>query len=241
MKYYKRLPINRKSPTSNAFVVEADGTIITDTHGALEIPDGNISQRPLNPTEGMMRFNTELGYFETYISGVWGPLSAISTFNIIQDEFDNGDYADMYFGPLSRDVDITKPQNVFVYVENVPQISNYNYTLEYSSVATPITTSTALTLSTSSGVSILQVSSVADFNSGQPITGSGIDVATTITATSVTDLTISLSLPTTAPIASGTVVTTTLSTGTWVKFGNNSLPVPFKPVFVITGFSGGNL
>lgn len=238
MKYYKRLPINRKNPTSNAFAVEADGTIITNSNKAIEIPAGTTSERPDTPAEGMVRYNTELLYFETYTQGSWKQLEAVTQLDIIQQEFDNGDYADMYFGPLARDVDISKPQNVFVYVENVPQISGYNYTLEFSSVGTPITTSTTVSVNTTSGVSIISVNSVADFNNGQPITGSGIATNTTVTATSVTDLTISLSLPTDSPISSGTVVTTTLNTGTWVKFSNNSLPVPHKPVFVLIGFSG---
>lgn len=238
MKYYKRLPINRKNPTSNAFAVEADGRIITDTHSAIEIPDGDNSQRPISPSEGMIRYNTEMGYFETFTNNAWGPLTARTTFDIIQDEFDNGDYADVYFGPLSRDIDVTKPQNVFVYVENVPQISGYNYTLEYSSPASPITTSTFLTEDALSGVTILKVNSVSDFNTGQTITGTNIDPLSTVVATSVTDSTISISLPVTNTVTSGTVVTTELSSGTWVRFSNNALPVPYKPVFVISGFSG---
>lgn len=238
MKYYKRQPIDSKNPTSNSFAVQADGTIITDTHGAIEIPDGDNSQRPAAPSEGMLRYNTQLGYFEAYTSGAWNTIQAVTNFNVVQQEFDNGDYADMYFGPLSRDVDVSKPQEVFVYVENVPQISNYNYTLEYGAVGSPITTSTVLTSNTGSGQWMINVASVADFNTGQKIQGSGLDALTTVTATSVTDLTITLSLPTLNPINSGTVVTTTIGTGTWVKFSNNSLPVPHKPVFVITGFAG---
>lgn len=237
MKYYKRLPINRKNPTSDAFAVEADGTIITDTTGAIQIPSGNVSQRPLTSYEGMMRFNSQLNYFEVYVDGSWGPLQAVTQFNISLNEFDNGDYADVYFGPLDRDIPVDKPQNIFVYVENVPQIAGYNYTLEYSSTSTPITTGTNLTAPAPTSTTTLYVASVADFNNGQRIYGSGIAALTTITATSVTDLTISLSLPTDSPINSGTFVTTTLATGTWIKFSNNSLPVPHKPVFVITGFA----
>ena len=238
MKYYKRLPINRKSPTSDKFAVEADGTIITDTTSAIQIPAGNNSQRPLTSYEGMLRFNSQLNYFEVYVDGVWGPLQAVTNFNIVLNEFDNGDYADVYFGPLDRDIPADKPQNVFVYVENVPQIPNYNYTLEYSSLASPISTSTTVTVPAPSSTTTLYVSSVADFNNGQPLIGSGITALTTITATSVTDLTITLSLPTSSPINSGSSITSTLATGTWVKFSNNSLPVPFKPVFVVTGFAG---
>lgn len=237
MKYYKRLPINRKNPTSNALAVQADGTIITDTTGAIQIPNGISSERPALSYEGMIRFNSQLNYFEVYVDNVWGPLQAVTEFNVVVNEFDNGDYADVYFGPLDRNIDVNKPQNVFVYVENVPQIPGYNYTLEYGSLATPITTSTVLTQLAPLNTTTLQVASVGDFNNGQKIAGAGINALTTITATSVTDLTITLSLPTDFAITSGTSVTTTLATGTWVKFSNNSLPVPHKPVFVVTGFA----
>lgn len=238
MKYYKRLPINRKDPVSNRFAVQIDGSIVTDSKAAIAIPDGNTAQRPVAPIEGMLRFNNQLNYFETYTSSTWHPLQAVTQMNIVQQEFDNGDYADVYFGPLAKNVDITKPQNVFVYVENVPQISNYNFTLEYGSTLNPITTSTTLTSSTSSGVSILHVASVADFNAGQYITGPGIQSNTTVTATSVTNLTINLSLPTNSSISAGTTVTTTLATGTWIRFSDHSIPVPNKPVFAITGLDG---
>lgn len=237
MKYYKRLPINRKNPTSDAFAVEVDGSIITDTKRAFQIPAGTTSERPLTSYEGMIRFNSQLNYFEVYIDGVWGPLQAVTEFNIVRNEFDNGDYADAYFGPLDRDIPVDKPQNVFVYVENVPQIADYNYTLELSTLASPITTSTALAAPAPVSTTTLVVESVADFNNGQVINGSGITAFTTITATSVTDLTITLSSPIISNISSGTVVTTALATGTWVRFSNNSLPVPHKPVFVITGFA----
>ena len=84
----------------------------------------------------------------------------------------------------------------------------------------------------------MHVTSVAVFNQSQRIIGSGISALTTVTATSVTDLTITISLPTTTSMSSGTTVTSILSTGTWVKFTNNSIPVPNKPVFVLSGFAG---
>lgn len=237
MKYYKRHTIDPKSPTNNVFATGSDGTLITNSTTAIEIPDGGTAQRPIG-VEGMLRYNSDLQYFEAFTQGVWGPFQAKSNFIIHQDEFDNGDYADIYFGPLTQSVSTSTPQNVLVFVENVPQISGLNYVLVNSTAGNHITTTTSLTITAPASTTTLHVTSVADFNQSQSIVGAGINALTTVTATSVTDLTITLSLPTTSIITSGTTVTSILSTGTWVKFTNNSIPVPNKPVFVISGFAG---
>ena len=237
MKYYKRFTLDTKSPTNNTFAAQPDGTLITSSKTAIEIPDGSTAQRPAG-VEGMLRYNSDLQYFEAYTQGQWGPFQAKSNFVIHQDEFDNGDYADVYFGPLTQTVSTSSPQNVFVYVENVPQVAGYNYTLVNSVAGNQITTTTTLTSVAPISTTTLHVTSVADFNQSQRIIGSGISALTTVTATSVTDLTITISLPTTTSMSSGTTVTSILSTGTWVKFTNNSIPVPNKPVFVLSGFAG---
>lgn len=44
--------------------------------GALGLPSGTTAQRPANPYNGYMRFNTELGIIETYLPSVgWGSYS----------------------------------------------------------------------------------------------------------------------------------------------------------------------
>ena len=41
--------------------------------GAFQLPTGTTAQRPTNPTGGMIRFNTTLGYVEYYDSNtsIW--------------------------------------------------------------------------------------------------------------------------------------------------------------------------
>jgi len=241
MKYYKRLPLNRKDPTSKTFAIETDGRIVTNTTNSLEIPAGTAAQRPAFPVNGQIRYNSDLGSggeLEAYVDGVWQIIKTNRQQTITQQEFDNGDYADVYFGPLSYNVDTTKPQNIFVYVENVPQLANTNYTLQNSTVLSPITTSTTLTRTASFNTTTLHVASVADFNRGQSISGTGISSTATVVASSVTDLTITITPGVTTSIASGTVVTTALSSGTWIRFTDHSLPVPNKPVVVLQGFDG---
>lgn len=238
MKFYKRLPINRKNPTSDSFVVEPDGRISTDTDKSLEIPNGPSNARPNNPVVGMLRFNTELNNFEAYFDGIWQPIKAYAQTDVVKQVFENGDYADTIFGPLTYDVPTDKPQNILVYVENVPQIADINYSLVYGSQATPYTTSTVLAQPAAASTTTLQLQTVADFNPGFTITGSGIPNGTTIIASSATSKTITLSNQTSDPINSGSSVTVYYTSGTYVKFSDNSVPVPFKPVITLIGFDG---
>lgn len=238
MKFYKRLPINRKNPTSDAFVVEPDGRITTDTGKSIEIPDGPTSARPSNPVVGMLRFNTELNNFEAYYDGIWQLIKATAQTDVVKQVFENGNYADTIFGPLTYNIPTNKPQNILVYVENVPQIADINYSLVYGSIATPYTTSTVLAQPAAANTTTLQLQTVADFNPGYSITGFGIPGGTTIVASSATTKTITLSNQTTTPLTSGTNVTVYYTSGTYVKFSDNSVPVPFKPVITLLGFDG---
>jgi hypothetical protein len=243
MKFYKRLPLNRKDPMSSKFAVEADDRIITNTTKSLQVPKGTVVQRPENPVNGEIRYNTDIGSnggeLEAYVDGAWQIIKTNRQAEITRQEFDNGDYADTLFGPLAYDIDLAKPQNVFVYVENVFQLSDINYTLEYSSTSTPITTSTTLSIAADPGDTLLFVESVADFNPGNPIFGNNLD-GNTVVDTSATDLTITIDNGTTGAVATGTVITTNFPLGTYVKFSNNSTPVPHKPVITLLGFDGYN-
>lgn len=236
MKFYKRLVLNRKDPISSRFAVETDGRIVTNTTNSLELPAGDSSMRPGSPVNGQIRYNTALGTgeLEAYINGSWQIIKTNRQAIITKSEFDNGDYADTLFGPLPYAIDTSKPQNVFVYVENVPQIPGLNYVL----ASGPISTSTTVTQIAPLSTTTLHVASVADFNPADPITGTNIAPGTTIVNTSATDHTITLSAGTSGSVATGTVVTTTLPAGTYIQFFGNSLPVPNKPVITLQGFDG---
>jgi hypothetical protein len=84
------------------------------------------------------------------------------------------------------------------------------------------------------------VDSVVDFNVSNSIThpGNAIYAGTTITSVSVLNSTISISNPLIGTVNIGDSVTTSFSSGTYVKFVNDSLPVPNKPVIAILGFDG---
>lgn len=240
MKFYKRLPINRKDPMNNRFAVEADDHIVTTSSVGMQMPRGEASQRSTTPKSGELRFNTDIGNgeLEVYINDHWEIVKTNRPAIVTQQEFDNGDYADTYFGPLAYDIDPAHPENLTVYVENVPQLPVTNFTLAYSSTSTPITTSTQVFLDADTGTNLIFVNSVADFNPGNIITGTNISTGTTVVDTDPFALTITISTGTTDIVTAGTELTTTFGTGTFVQFVSNSLPVPNKPVVTILGLDG---
>ena len=241
MKYNKRLPLHRKDPINNRFAVEADGRIVTTTTRGMQTPSGTALQRTTMPVDGEIRYNKDIGVggeLEAFINGTWEIIKTNRPAVVTQQEFDNGDYADTLFGPLAYDIDPTKPENLTVYVENVPQIPGTNFTLLYSSSTSSFTTSTFVTIDSAPSTTILYVVSVADFNPGNLIAGTNITAGTTVVDTSATDLSITLSTSTSGIVSSGTEVTTTFGTGTFVQFLGNSLPVPNKPVITLLGLDG---
>jgi hypothetical protein len=55
---------NKDFIVKNSLRVGSDG--FYDGVGALKIPSGTINERPQEPVQGMIRFNSETGYFERY-------------------------------------------------------------------------------------------------------------------------------------------------------------------------------
>lgn len=52
---------------------EASTVLTVDGTGALSIPIGTTAQQPASPVNGMIRYNSSLGFVELYQSGVWVP------------------------------------------------------------------------------------------------------------------------------------------------------------------------
>jgi len=44
--------------------------------GGVIVPSGNTAARPSSPTNGTIRYNTQLGVFEAYLNGAWATLAA---------------------------------------------------------------------------------------------------------------------------------------------------------------------
>jgi hypothetical protein len=145
-------------PNDNS--VNRDARVVFDVTNSVQLPKGSTVQRPssMSPamTDGIMRYNETTGEIEVRSDGQWRRL-AYKEPNSIQvqtgpigggtpwvgDSLDGGTTGEIYFGPLEYDddnatgaypsyaiPDTTKPQNLMVYVENVPQLPDVNYTLE---------------------------------------------------------------------------------------------------------------
>jgi hypothetical protein len=240
MKFYKRQTTDLLDPMGSRWAIETDGRIVTDTTNSLETPRGNAIERPGTPVLGSIRFNTDIGdggELEVYVRDNWEIIKTNRHATVTQQEFDNGDYADTIFGPLAYDIDPSKPENLTVYVENVWQIPNTNYTLFQSTVGAPLTKTTYTTLDTGFGDTVLHLASVADFNVGVAVYGTNLN-GNIITATSATDRTITIFPGALGFIRADSPAIATYDPGTYIVFEEAATPVPFKPVIALLGLDG---
>lgn len=248
MRFLKTLTLNRRAvydsrvalDTSNNFTVK-DSTVMT-------LPN---SSSTVSGVTGMIRYNNGAynaitnpngGQVEVYQNGYWRALRYKESTGITQQNLGNGDYREMYFGPLNPappSAGLVESgatwggQNLLVIVENVIQIYETNYDI----VQHPIITGTTVGDVTSGSLTItLSEADIADLPTTTVVTGSSyLQSGTTATVTSDTQVTLSLATSG-GTIPSGTTLTFTLGTSAdyYLLF---SSPVPLgKPVIVLHGF-----
>jgi hypothetical protein len=56
---------------------QGTGSVVIDSNQSLVVPIGNNSQRPLVPTNGMIRYNSEINRYEGYNNGFWLAMSGV--------------------------------------------------------------------------------------------------------------------------------------------------------------------
>lgn len=240
MRFYKRQKTDSVKPQDTSFAIETDGRIVTTTKVGIEIPSGLQTERYATPENGTIRYNQDLGVggeLEAYINGTWEVIKTNRQATVTRQTFNNGDYADTIFGPLEYDVDIARPENVFVYVENVYQVPGVNYTLQYSEAGIPITTSTTIAISANFGDTTIFLDSIADFNPGRTLSGTNLE-GNVIVATSATTNSITISPGAAGFIPVGGLAVVNISTGTYVVFTEDAVPTPSKPVTTLLGLDG---
>jgi len=236
MKFIKRLPLDGNNVTSNRFAVEANDTIVTTSKKSIQLPSGATADRP-SPVNGQVRYNTTLNDSEIYnIAGTgtgWEKVRTNRQQTITPQNLGVGNYLNTLFGPLTYDVATTKPENVFVFVDNVYQIPTTNYTL----IAGTNVAKTAQTVgAVAFGNTNLTLNTTTNVIVGQLITAAtGIAASTTVTNVNVNTRVITLSIPTTSLVPSGTTCTFSYQSGTYVEFTG---AVPAKQVFCLLGFDG---
>lgn len=136
MRFLKRNQLNYRNVKDNRVAVEIDNEVKLQTTNVVLIPKGTTGERPLSPVNGHMRYNTSTNEFEFYQNSAWRKVSYKEPTSIVQQNLGNGDDIEVYFGPLNSGnadypyPELTSPQNIMVYVENVFQISTTNYSLE---------------------------------------------------------------------------------------------------------------
>lgn len=153
MKFLKTFKINNKKIKDKSLIYRADQQIIMDSVVSLRLPTGTgdpayapgttENQRPNLPyaQNGLLRYNLSLNAMEVLQQGIWYQIKTKTPVSIVRQIFIptpaepltgvtyvNGE--EIHFGPLKGQNDLPPfgPNNILVYIENVPQmpITNYN-------------------------------------------------------------------------------------------------------------------
>lgn len=137
MKFLKTQNLSRYGLVDNAFRSNPYGRYVMDGTGGLRLPKGSTAQRPQtsgvsmpNGANGMLRYNTTNDTLECLIDGVWEVVRGAAATTITQQEVGTGDYIETIFGPLDQIP--ASPLNLLVFVENVFQHWDYNYSILYN-------------------------------------------------------------------------------------------------------------
>jgi len=133
MRLLKAQNTNLRNIYGKGVKYDVNGQIIMDSTNAMLVPRGTTAERPTNPENGHIRYNTELNELEIYQDGAFRRARYKEPTLITQQDLGFGDQVETIFGPLdSGDPEVPVPsaaQNILVFVENVFQISTTNYTL----------------------------------------------------------------------------------------------------------------
>ena len=236
MRLLRNLNLNPKAIRDSRLRITADNEVAFNTTHSLLLPAGTTAERSYAPTAGMIRYNEETGQIEVYQSGVWRSLRFKEATQIIQQNLGNGDGISMYYGPLSPTPPATVEngatwggQNVMVYVENVYQIFNTNYTVEQNP-----TVDRTVDVFAATGSTTLTINSVADVIVGQTISGSAFPLNTVVTQVDPITSIVTVSQATIQDINVASTVTFSYPAGYYIKFTGAS--AFGKPVMVLHGF-----
>jgi len=145
MRLIKAQNTNLRNIYGKGVKYDIDDQVIMDSTNSVLVPKGTTATRPANAASengGHLRFNTTLDGagetigFEVYYDNAWRRLrfkEPNQNPGIVKQTLGFGDAVETFFGPLdSQDPDYPVPaaaQNIFVFVENVYQLPDTNYTL----------------------------------------------------------------------------------------------------------------
>ena len=137
MRFLRRLTLNRRAAFDNTLYVDTTNAVVMGSRNNLKLPSGTDAERPAIPDNGMIRFNEDSGDVEVYLDLTWRALRYKESGEITQQSLGVGDEEQVYFGPLSPSPYAIPSQsgyswsgaNLLVFIENVFQLHNTNYTV----------------------------------------------------------------------------------------------------------------
>lgn len=237
MRLLRNLNLNPKAIRDNRLAITANDEVAFNTPHSLILPTGSTSQRSVSPVSGMIRYNDETEEIEVYQFSSWRALRFKESSQIVQQNLGNGDGISVYYGPLNPAPPTVVAsgttwggQNIMVYVENVYQIFNTNYTVEQNPT---VVHSTDVELST--GSTELVIPSTADVVVGQEVSAGGYFApGTTVTSVDPNLGVVLLSTGSLSTIPVGTSVTFSYPVGYYIKFTGAS--AYGKPIMILHGF-----
>lgn len=234
MKFYKKLPLDSHAPTSNRLSLLVDGRLVTDSTNSFELPRGTKIQRPPEVVNGQIRYTTTLKEIEARVNDVWEKVRTVRPATLAVQNLGVGNNQNAVFGPLNVDYSPSYSAgdaNVMVYVDNVYQIPGVNYSLGSASTVTNTLSKPAV-----NGTFTLYLSSLTNVVVGQHVGGNpAVPNASTVMSITTAANSIGISLAITSNLSSGTALTFSFNSGTYINFNGT---VPFKPVFAVLGFDG---
>ncbi len=133
MRFIKRQTTSVRNLAGKGIHYDVNDQVLLESTNVVLVPKGTTAERPTNPTNGHLRYNTDDEVFEGYQNGAWGKIGITGPTTITQQNLGVGDDTETIFGPLdSGDSDFPVPiaaENVIVLIENVFQLANTNYEL----------------------------------------------------------------------------------------------------------------
>lgn len=184
MRLLKAQNTNLRNIYGKGVKYDINDQVILDSNNVMLLPKGTTAQRPTSPNEGHLRFNTSLDGageiigFEAYYDSSWRRLRFKEPNlnpGIVQQDLGIGDDILTLFGPLdSGDPDYPVPaagQNILVFVENVFQIHNTNYTLTQN----PGTTFTIVDVISAGATTVIELDSSHGLSAGDEVYIEGVE------------------------------------------------------------------
>lgn len=136
MRYIKRQSTNLRSLVGKGIHYDTTDQVVIESNNSVRLPKGTTSDRPFYPTEGHIRYNTTTNELEAFQDDAWRTIrfkEPNRNPGIHMQQFSGADGVETVFGALdSGDPDYPIPYNekhILVFVENVYQIPDTNYSL----------------------------------------------------------------------------------------------------------------